>query len=91
MISKLTGNSSFAAKVAKAENDYANGNIDACTYFDELDGALGQLEGYDEQLEGKIYSGKIVDPEASELQTYSANMWLMINDLISDANSSCSE
>jgi hypothetical protein len=91
MISKLTGNGSFAAKVAKAENDYANGNIDACTYFDELDGALGQLEGYDEQLEDKIYSGKIVDPEASELQTYSANMWLMINDLISDAVFSCSE
>jgi len=91
MISKLTGNGSFAAKVAKAENDYANGNIDACTYFDELDGALNQLEGYDEQLEGKIYSGKIVDHEASELQTYSANMWILINDLISDANFSCSE
>jgi hypothetical protein len=92
MISKLTGNGSFAAKVAKAENDYANGNIDTCTYLDKLDGALGQLEGYDEQLEDKIHSGKIVDPEASKLlQTYSENMWNMINDLISDAAFSCSE
>jgi hypothetical protein len=92
MISKLTGNGSFAAKVAKAENDYANGNIDTCTYLDKLDGALGQLEGYDEQLEDKIHSGKIVDPEASKLlQIYSENMWNMINDLISDAAFSCSE
>jgi hypothetical protein len=91
MISKLAGKGSFAAKVVKAEYDYANGNIDACTYLDKLDGALSQLEGYDEQLEDKIDIDKTVDPDEASLQRDSTTMWIMINDLISDAVLSCSE
>lgn len=88
IIAKLTGNGSVIAKVATAEAEYANGDIDTDTYIDRLSDALVQLDGYDEQLADKIASGKIEEPEASNLQAYSANMKTMINNLINEAASS---
>jgi hypothetical protein len=86
MVTKLIGKNGAAIRVADTVQSYEAGEIDATTYIDKLNGALGKLDGFDAQLDDKISSGQLVDPEASELLAASAEMRTMINNLIEDAS-----
>lgn len=67
MIAKLTGNGGVVKKMSSAISAYNGGYIDVATYLSELDGALGMLDAFDNQVAPKIAKGKIVDPDATAI------------------------
>lgn len=79
LISKLSGNGSIPKKVSDAQAAYNAGSISRATFEARLDDALAQLDDFDSQVAAKIASGKIVEPQASSIQSQSASIRGTIN------------
>jgi hypothetical protein len=87
LIAKLTGDDGVVTIVDAAASAYEAGTIDLQAYLSELELALARLDAFDNQLAAKIKTGKINEPEATELTGISASIRQAINDLIANAGS----
>ncbi|MDH3210051.1 MAG: hypothetical protein OEL91_06705, partial [Burkholderiaceae bacterium] len=82
LINKLTGKGGITQKLGNAITAFSGGFIDLPTYLSELQAALSKLNDFDSQLAAKTQNGQIQDPEATNLQSLSGQLRVMIQSLI---------
>jgi hypothetical protein len=82
MLAKLTGKGGVLAKAGNAITAFDLGLIDTNTYLGELDGALGMLAAFDNQLDAKVANDQILAFDGSELTALSAGINIIIDALV---------